>query len=259
MTEQTATQEPGELAPQTPATENRETLATSEEAAQQQESAPAISEKAQETINRNVRAKHDALRETERLRQELDQLRQQQPQQQTQGEPTLEQFDFDETKFNAALIDHRVGQRFQEFQTQQNQQQALQAQQAAQSDYSTRANAFATDNPGFAESVGSMPMQNQAASQAIMKTENGPAIAFHLSKNLDLVDKLNSMDPVSAAMEIGILSARLQTTKPKTTTAAPKPLEPVSGNSSLGSKKVQDMTVAELIQQDEEKKRSQGA
>ena len=65
--------------------------------------------------------------------------------------------------------------------------------------------------------------------QAIIASEMGADVAYHLASNPDQAFRLSQMDPMSAAMEIGRLEAVLSVPPPKTEPKAPAPIETVEG------------------------------
>lgn len=57
--------------------------------------------------------------------------------------------------------------------------------------------------------------------EALLESEHGPALAYHLAKNPSVADKLNAMSPMNAAREIGRIEATLG--QPSESTNAPAP------------------------------------
>lgn len=56
---------------------------------------------------------------------------------------------------------------------------------------------------------------------AILTSDRGPEVAYHLAKNPALAEKLNRLNPLAAAREIGRIEAALEKSSPGTTRAAP--------------------------------------
>lgn len=73
---------------------------------------------------------------------------------------------------------------------------------------------------------------------AIMDADRGPELLYHLAHNPELVDKLNGMSPMRAAIELGrietTLDAPAERPKPRETTQskAPAPITPVQPGAS---------------------------
>jgi hypothetical protein len=72
---------------------------------------------------------------------------------------------------------------------------------------------------------------------ALMESENGDDIAYHLGKNLKDANKLASLPPLQQILEIGRLSAKLaaEPPKPKTPSRAPAPITPLTGAAPVAS------------------------
>ena len=236
-----AEQNPEESAP---STENEVTpqaveegeSATQENAEEEtQESAPEEVSDVQKRINKLTAEKYAAKREKEELERRLAEVANSQavPSNVADQKPTLEQYDYDEDKYHEALIDWKVAKQVQAS-AQISRQQAIQRQQQeVQTKYNAKVAGFASKTPDFYDSVGSIPLQNDAAAKAILALDNGPEVAYHLSKNLHLVDSLNGADPIKAVMEIGRLSERLLPSKKKSTTSAPAPVKPIGSGGGV--------------------------
>ena len=98
-------------------------------------------------------------------------------------------------------------------------QQATQ-QNAVLSSFQVRENELRKQNPDYDDIIAeasNIPIKNQIIADAIMMSDIGPDIRFHLAQNPDMMDKLNSMHPARAAVEIGKIEAQLSV--PKTATA----------------------------------------
>lgn len=88
--------------------------------------------------------------------------------------------------------------------------------------------------------------------QAVLEADEGPALAYHLAKNLSEVRRLNSMTPAQRLMALG----KLEATLPKKGTPAPAPKNKVSAapaalktpNSTTASTKLlEEMSPEEFI------------
>ena len=58
---------------------------------------------------------------------------------------------------------------------------------------------------------------------AILTSDRGPEVAYHLAKNPALADKLNKLGPIVAAREIGRIEAALEKSSPGTPRSVPPP------------------------------------
>jgi hypothetical protein len=78
------------------------------------------------------------------------------------------------------------------------------------------------------------PTINQVMAEAITRSENGALVAYHLKKNPREAARIASLDPVSALMAIGQISAGISNPKNqmKRISQAPVPVQTVSGGTS---------------------------
>jgi hypothetical protein len=87
---------------------------------------------------------------------------------------------------------------------------------------------------------------SDAIRDAMLESEQGPRILYHLAENPELADKLNSMTQTSALREIGKLEARFEAnatpkeakteaeTKPSIARSkAPAPISPIKTSSAV--------------------------
>lgn len=114
-----------------------------------------------------------------------------------------------------------------------------QAHQKVLDTWQSRQRAFMAEAPDYSEVVqgaGSVSVSD-AVRDAILDSDMGPALLYHLAKNPDVVDSLNSKSAVSALRELGRLEAKLTPAEkaeiegkpvsaPKTT-RAPAPITPI--------------------------------
>lgn len=168
--------------------------------------------------------------------------------------PNLEQFDYDEQRFNAAVDEYN------QKSTQRTIHQALAEQQRYQTEavrqesnrlaieqFSEKSNEFAIEHadyfekvqaPNFVAAFKSAPVLQKAA----LQTDNAPAVLYHLAQNPDLAQELSMADEFTAAMQIGRISEKLGSpVVAKTTSNAPSPIKPV-GNTASVNKDPSDMS-----------------
>jgi hypothetical protein len=109
------------------------------------------------------------------------------------------------------------------------QRQRDEAQKAAIEAYTTRVQKASEKYPDYkqvAESPDvsvSIPMAH-----AIMHSEHGPEIAYHLGKNPEEAKRISALQPALQLVELGLLVAKLTTPAPKEETPSPQPVKPVS-------------------------------
>lgn len=91
-----------------------------------------------------------------------------------------------------------------------------------------------------------LPMSATMA-ETIMDSEKGPEVAYYLSANRDVAQRIKSMPPLQAAREIGRLEATLSLPQPRKQTQAPPPPSTVSGSVKGATKSPENMTQAEYV------------
>lgn len=213
-----------------------------EAAAQTPESAPETGEETtaepeEQKKSRGVQKRLDELtrnwREEQRRSQWLEQqleLAQKQSQPEPtpapQGKPQLDQFDSYE-EYTEALTDWKVDQKLQsqtELQQQEQQQRTRQDKELA---FNRKAAEFSELHEDFDTVVRSIPLSDSTF-QAALNSEKSAEILYHLGQNYELAEKIDRMDNVSAAMELGRIEAALVQAD-RSQTNAPDPLDPIDG------------------------------
>ena len=103
---------------------------------------------------------------------------------------------------------------------------------------------FEKENPDYRDviaSTGDEVQVHQVVLDAMVESENGPEILYHLSKNPELTDAWRDMSPAAALRALGKLEAQLEARKEKPkdepkpepkTTKAPPPINPVQGSNA---------------------------
>jgi hypothetical protein len=162
------------------------------------------------------------------------------------GEPTLEEHDFDLAAFQRAHSKWAVQQELAERESKTKEAETSNRQREVLATYTERIAEFADNHPDFPEVVGSIqfPLSDEHQA-AIMAHESGPAIAYHLGSNDDDAFWLASIQPHLAAAAVERLASRItaaptqeqsppQVTeaKPKPISKAPAPTPTVSGRST---------------------------
>lgn len=105
-----------------------------------------------------------------------------------------------------------------------------------QNGYVARCQEFKKDNADFETSVKFFNSVTVAPAvmSSILESEQGPALAYYLSKNFKQFDRINGLSPISVAREIAKLELKLtgqlkEETPVVKTKVVPKPTKPVSG------------------------------
>lgn len=195
-------------------------------------SAPKVKEDpVQKRIDQLTREKYDALRERDRRDYEIERLRAEvekfqtakQPEVAPQNDfPTLEQFGYDEPKYQAAVAAH-----YSKLATEQGQkaaQEALRAErerldsETAQKTWIQKESEFRKSNPDYAEVAlkhprDGGPIITPSMAQIIRESEVGPQVAYYLGENVEKSAAIAQLPPIAQAREIGRIEARLEAAK----------------------------------------------
>lgn len=229
---------------------------TPEQAAQQPETAPenqtdvdttaqAKEDEDEHRVPKGVQKRIDRLtQEKYRLRAELDFLRSQQPQQaqpaqqaqQPSQAPKLEQYNSIE-EYLDALADHKASQKFDHLakEREAKESQTRQQQEVAKlhESYTKQTEQARQAYEDFDDVVQDPDLPiSQAMAEAIMRSTNGADVAYYLGKNPDQAARIASLDPFSAAVEIGRIAATVVRPQPRKTSNAPPPIQPVGARAT---------------------------
>lgn len=140
----------------------------------------------------------------------------------TTGEPRAEDFDSHEAWVKAS-IRYEAKRLLEE----EKAQTETQKRQQSWNDKAQEARAKYED---FDEVLQEAPAPSQSVAEVLAESPLGAEVAYHLATHPDLYRRINSLAPVAAARELGILEATFAPRKetPKTATKAPKPVAPVT-------------------------------
>lgn len=231
--------------------------AEAEEQKPEEEFVPTDNEKVQARFDKLTWEKNEAKREAEALRKRLEQVDQQQPQAETPEEPTLEDFNLEDFNFdsdarNAAYVkayakweaQNQVSSYF-ETQKQRDQENAQKAKQLELTEkFLSEAEKYAEEHPSYYKDVATLPELSQDKLDLIRSV--GVKAVHYLAKNPEEANKFASADFGSAAMQLGMISARLSTNQKTTTSSkAPEPVETITG-SGKQSKSYDEMSMEEI-------------
>lgn len=126
--------------------------------------------------------------------------------------PTLEQFGYDEAKYQAALTEYvRTLTRSEAKAALEEERHAVQHQERAKT-FRERESEFAATVEDYADKVydPSLPL-SAAVVELIAESDIGPKVAYYLAENPDIARSLYNMTPTQAAREFGKLESRLET------------------------------------------------
>lgn len=238
MTEQAALDENmPPLDEETPEAQAPEASAPSE-TPEQQEDQDAI----QKRINKITAEKYAEKRRADALEAKLNEL----PQvtQPITAAPKLEDFDYDEGKYQEALIDFKVNQKAIEIQTQQQAAVTQQESTQVQSKFNQGVAKMLETAPDWQEVADRVPLLPQETLNTVMRSDNGPELVYYLGQNPDVAEQISTANPMDAAVKLGQITAQLGKPKVKTS-AAPEPIEPVTSGGTVG-KNLEDMSMEDI-------------
>lgn len=187
--------------------------------------------------------------------------------------PTLETADYDPIKLNKLQnewiqkqVDKQVKSAIQQIETSRSEVAIRQAFESKIVEFRKNAPDFDTvlANPA-------LPQLAPEAARVVVRSDNGPAIAYHLAKNPDLATRISRMEPVSQAAAIGRLEEQIVRTtadskttqkepsktapvKPASVTKAPPPPKPVSSGSAVVQRPGELMSMDEWVANERSKK-----
>lgn len=152
----------------------------------------------------------------------------------TAQEPKREAFDDYEAYLDARAewkAEMRLSARMQEIEANRQQEAARTQRESLVSEWDRKMQRAAERNP---EINPDMPVPRMPASmaQAIVESDVGPEIVFHLSHNPAEAARIAALSPLSQARELGKLEVQLAAKPPVKASNAPEPIKPVGARSS---------------------------
>ena len=201
---------------------------------------PKLEKRFSEITKQREEARQDAQRERQArvdLEQRLAALEQQrQPQAiNVDQEPQPSQFS-DAFEYAKALAEFSTERALAERDRQVAQAKEQEAQQKIIQSWAQKVQEAKAELPDFDDLVASSDVVvNNAVRDAILESDVGPKILYHLAENNDLAKKIASLSPNAALREIGRLEARFEAkpetkqTAPLVRSKAPAPIQPIRG------------------------------
>jgi len=158
----------------------------------------------------------------------------------TPQEPKREAFDDYEAYLDARAewkAEMRLSARMQEIEANRQQEAARTQRESLVSEWDRKMQRAAEKNPEIHPDM-PVPRMPATMSQAIVESDVGPEIVFHLAHNPAEAARIAALSPLSQARELGKLELQLAT-KPVKASNAPEPIKPV-GARSTGSDPLSD-------------------
>lgn len=204
-----------------------------EEAVTPEQAAKREGRRFERKLDKAFRQRAEAQARAEVLEKELAALRQPKA---PEGEPKLEQFDYDPEKYAAAKAEYAKTQAAKDFEAKQKAEAGKQAQQRLVSAWEEKVERGIDKYDDWNDIVGDLK-PGTALIDAIMDAENGDDVAHYLGRHPKEAERLAKLSPLSQIREIGKLEAKLlsEPEKPKAPSKAPAPITPLTGAASVPS------------------------
>jgi hypothetical protein len=122
---------------------------------------------------------------------------------------TLADFNFDEVQHQAYISQQAAKAATEAAKRELRAEQEAQRKQREIAEYAGRVKDFAKDKPDFNEVANYAPISDQIA-EMVIRSEQGPELAYHLGKNPDVATSISALPAGIAAYELGMLAARLK-------------------------------------------------
>ena len=191
--------------------------------------------KQREEARKEAQTERQARLELEQRLAAMEQQRQPQQQSYADTEPQPSQFN-DAFEYAKALAEFSTEKALAERDRQVAQQREQEAQQKIIQSWAQKVQEAKAELPDFDDLVASSDVVvNNAVRDAILESDVGPKILYHLAENNDLAKKIASLSPNAALREIGKLEARFEVnpetkqTTPVVRSKAPAPIQPIRG------------------------------
>jgi uncharacterized phage infection (PIP) family protein YhgE len=228
--------------------ETEGTDANSEESEDHRRKASGVQKK----INKLTKRAADAKRETEYWKAEALKLSQkpgeQKPDLKTEsasakdGRPKSDDFETHE-EYLEAVADWKYDQREKAREIKAKETEAKTSFQKSVESFQAKVKDFQKVQKDFEEvleNVDDIPM-SMGVQEALLASDLGPQVMYELSKDREEYERINALNPIKAAYELGRIEARIAKSsnneEPKKQTKAPAPIKPVGGMGGGGVKK----------------------
>ena len=191
--------------------------------------------KQREEARKEAQNERQARVELEQRLAAMEQQRQPQQPSYVDQEPQPSQFS-DAFEYAKALAEFSTEKALAERDRQVAQQREQEAQQKIIQSWAQKVQEAKADLPDFDDLVASSDVVvNNAVRDAILESDVGPKILYHLAENNDLAKRIASLSPNAALREIGRLEAKFDVkvdtkqTAPVVRSKAPAPIQPIRG------------------------------
>lgn len=191
----------------------------------------------QKRINKVTADKYAEKRRADALQAKLDELSKTPSNEQAKA-PVLDDFDFDDAAFNQANIQYQVQQELSKQTALQRQSDSDDKLRQASHDFNQKVSKFGKED--FFEKADSIPDLPPGVADALMQSDIGPELIYHLADHLDQADALSGMTPAAAIMELGRMHSTMTANKNIEPSAAPDPIQPLSSGGAISAERGPD-------------------
>lgn len=211
----------------------------------EQEEKPKANPKLERRFSEITKQREEARKEAQRERDAREALearlavleKQSVPTPKVDEEPQPSQFN-DAFEYAKALAEYTADKRIEEMKRQESEAKVAQERQKVIETWAQKVQQAKATLPDFDDIVASSDVVvNDDIRDAILESDVGPQILYHLAENDDVAKKIASLSAKQALREIGKLEARFEAkeTKPEPTVVrskAPQPIQPIKGSNS---------------------------
>jgi len=187
----------------------------------------------QTRINKVTADKYAEMRRADALQAKLDELNKTPSIEQVKA-PVIDDFD-DDDAFNQASIQHQVKQELAKQSAAQRQADSDDRSRQAADDFTQKVTKFGKED--FFEKANSIPDLPPGVADALMQSDIGPELIYHLADHLDQADALAGMTPAAAMMELGKIHSKMTAKQNIEPSAAPDPIQPLSSGGAISSER----------------------
>lgn len=211
----------------------------------EQEEKPKANPKLERRFSEITKQREEARKEAQREREAREALearlavleRQPTPQApKVDEEPQPSQFN-DAFEYAKALAEYTADKRIGEMKRQEAEERQAQERQKVIETWASKVQAAKASMPDFDDIVASSDVVvNDDIRDAILESDVGPQILYHLAENDDVAKRIAGLSPKQALREIGKLEARFEVKetapepKPIVRSKAPAPIQPLRGS-----------------------------
>lgn len=198
-----------------------------------------ISDKVQKRINKLTFEKHETERQLNARIKELEEAaKANQVNQSVDKPPRLQDFDFDEEKYQLAAVEYAVNKKLAAQEQANTKQQTDVKLQEDAAGFATQQQAYAANKPDYVELVSTMgqAVTSNAVTQFILSSDNGAKLHHELLKNFAKLAEIQNLPEWKQGAELARFESTLTKQKQTHKSKAPAPAAPLRGVASKSSK-----------------------